>query len=103
MRELKEESSIIANSLNRVGFVKFFMANIIMNVNVYTCYDFDGEASESDEMRPIWVSTDSIPYETMWPDDKFWLPTVLRGKKFLARYTFDDDDETIIDGEMNEQ
>jgi 8-oxo-dGTP pyrophosphatase MutT (NUDIX family) len=102
-RELEEESSIVSNKLNRVGFIKCFMQDMNMNISIYTCYDFSGEAKESDEMKPFWVQTDKINYESMWEDDKLWLPLLLKGKKFIGRYEFDDDDATIIDSETTEQ
>jgi len=102
-RELLEESSVTGEGLKRVGFLKFFMTHIIMNVHVYTCYEFSGECEESDEMKPMWVNVADIDYDKMWSDDRFWLPLVLKGKCVLARYEYESDDETIADGETTEQ
>lgn len=101
-RELEEESGVVAQELERVGFLKFLMCNKIMNVHVYTCYSFLGEGVESEEMRPKWFQTSEIHtmWDKMWPDDRFWLPVVLKGQKFIARYQYDDNDETIIDQEL---
>ena len=79
------------------------MSTKIMNVHVYTCYDFNGEPAESDEMRPKWESTENIDYSSMWPDDSFWLPSIIRGKRIMARYEYESDYETIADGECTEQ
>lgn len=43
-------------------------------------------------MKPQWFEIDKIPFESMWPDDPFWLPQVLSGKKIQAKFTFGDKD-----------
>lgn len=35
--------------------------------------------------------TDNIPYDKMFPDDKYWLPLILEGKKIRAYFEFDKD------------
>ncbi len=45
-----------------------------------------GEPIETDEMRPVWVSLDAIPFEKCWPDDRLWLPRVLKGEFVLYRF-----------------
>jgi hypothetical protein len=107
-----EESSIHATELTRVGFLVFNMmdTNKLMKVlpccyshfttstldhtvqvHVYETWNFSGDPTESDEMRPQWFSEDQIPLSQMWPDDEHWLPLLLQGKKFLGRSlsTFD--------------
>jgi 8-oxo-dGTP diphosphatase / 2-hydroxy-dATP diphosphatase len=104
VRELQEESGLDAKSLTRVGFLNFVMHDKIMKVHVYTCVEFEGEFVESDEMRPKWMSTNDIDYSKMWPDDKFWVPNYcLKGKRFIGRFDYDDDDETIIEHNLCEQ
>jgi len=79
------------------------MQDKLMNVHVYVCYHFDGEGRESDEMRPKWYKVCELDYGGMWPDDKYWLPVVLEGKRFLARFEYDDDGETILDQQVSIQ
>lgn len=102
IRELKEESELVARSVTRVGFLKFNMHNKVMNVHAYTSTDWSGEAVETDEMKPNWVSCDALPLNQMWPDDKHWLPLVMAGKKVLARFDYDSDEETILEHEVRE-
>ena len=77
------------------------MQDKLMNVHVYMCYHFEGEGNESDEMRPKWHKACELDYDTMWPDDRFWLPIVLQGKRFLGRFEYGDDDNTIIDKQVS--
>ena len=40
------------------------------------------------EMKPQWFSFEDIPYKTMWPDDEYWYPYLLSGKRFNAYFKF---------------
>ena len=61
-------------------------------VHVYLAYEWTGEPTESEEMKPKWFTLESIPYQSMWPDDKHWLPLVLKGKKVKAKFVFREGD-----------
>ena len=103
-RELHEESSLIANTLQRVGYLVFNMKESakLMKVHVYRTDDFSGSPMESEEMKPKWYSVDNIPYDGMWPDDKYWIPYMLDGKTLIGRFDYEDDD-TISDYTVKEQ
>ena len=53
---------------------------------MFRASNFNGEVSESEEMRPAWFSIDQIPFENMWSDDQYWMPMLLAGKRFKAKY-----------------
>eukprot|EP01039_Chlorochromonas_danica_P006145 gene6145-6767_t len=104
-RELEEECGLVAEALRRVGFLSFKMeeSRKIMAVHVYECWHFhEGEAVETEEMRPQWYNEKEIPFDAMWPDDRFWLPLLLAGKSFLGRFVYEDD-ETISEHSIKEQ
>lgn len=42
-----------------------------------------------------------IPYDKMWPDDCFWLPLVLAGSDFEAKFNLLDKD-TILEHKVTE-
>ena len=43
-------------------------------------------------MKPEWFAVKDIPYDVMWPDDRFWLPIVLEGKKVKGTIEFGEGD-----------
>jgi 8-oxo-dGTP diphosphatase / 2-hydroxy-dATP diphosphatase len=104
VRELQEECSITANNMTRKGYIVFKMIelNKILRVHVFESWDFSGEAIETEEMRPMWYKESEVPFDGMWPDDKFWLPLVLEGKSILARFVFEDE-ETILEHDVKVQ
>ena len=58
--------------------------------HLYIIYEWNGEISESDEMKPEWFDINNIPYDNMFPDDKYWLPLILENKKIKAYFNFDE-------------
>ncbi len=94
-REAHEEIGVVLEHLEKVAELTFiFPSNQGLNqyVHVYTCQEWKGEPSESEEMRPAWYAVDTIPFAEMWPDDIFWLPQVLDGKRVRGSFTFGEGD-----------
>ena len=103
-RELKEEAGITARDLKKRGMLHFSFADNStgpLEVHVFTANSFAGDPKESDEMNPQWFSHANIPYNTMWPDDKHWLPKVLAGKNVKGVFHFKDAD-TILKMDIRE-
>lgn len=96
-RELREEIGVSAKDLKKAGIIDFeFQGNPeILKVHLFRATDFDGKPRESEEMRPQWFSVGEIPFEDMWPDDKYWFPLFLAGKKFKGRFLFDGFDKIV--------
>ena len=105
-RELLEESGIIAEDMVQTGYIVFDMveSNKLMRVFVFVCTKYQSEPIETDEMTPFWFNENELPFDLMWPDDKHWLPIMLKesllGKKLSARFEYEDDD-TITDFTVN--
>lgn len=93
IRETQEEIGVTPLIFEKVGDIRFdeyFKGKpTLMHVHVYTCTQWDGEPTESEEMRPQWFKLDKIPYKAMWSDDPYWLPSVLEGKKISADFKLD--------------
>ena len=92
VRECHEELDIRVSKLEYCGEHRFqFVDGYSIHVWVYRTRDFEGVPTESREASPLWTRMDRIPYEKMWEDDKYWLPMVIRGERFQARWIFDGD------------
>lgn len=102
-RETEEEIGVKASDLQKVAVINFYFPdsfkdkNWDQQVHIFFCKDWQGEPVESEEMRPAWFAPQDLPYAQMWPDDTFWLPLVLQGKKLLADFFFADDGKVIKD------
>ena len=94
IRESKEEIGVTPTKYEKVGdisFDEFFKGEpTIMHVHIFMASQWQGEPIESEEMAPKWFNIDDIPYDAMWPDDIYWLPQVLDGKKVSAQFKLDE-------------
>ncbi len=100
VRECQEELHITPRDLRYCGQNLFqFTDGYSIHVWVYKTDRFDGMPTETDEAVPEWFDLDAIPYDRMWEDDHIWLPKVLAGQMFIARWLFDGD--RMLDYEMD--
>ena len=92
VRECREELHIEVSNLEYCGEHKFqFTDGYSIHVWVYRTRDFTGVPTETEEAEPLWTPIDNIPFDLMWEDDRHWLPMLIRGEKFQARWIFDGD------------
>ena len=99
VREIEEESRIKASKLEKMGIINFEFKKTpgdILEVHFFHILDYKGEAIETEEMRPRWFDIEKLPYNKMWPDDRYWMPIFLRGEKFKGRIYFKDQN-TILE------
>jgi mutator protein MutT len=92
IRECQEEIGVTPTNLKKVGELHFFdLPHVEHYCHVYVAETWEGEPAETEEMRPEWFDTDKIPYDSMWPDDIYWLPIMLEGKLFKGKIILDED------------
>jgi len=95
IRETQEEILVTPTKYEKVGLIEFdeyYKGNKEKVVfHLFMVYDWDGNPSETEEMNPKWFNINEIPYNQMFPDDKYWLPLVLEGKKIQAYFEFDEE------------
>lgn len=91
-REVQEEAGIVVDNLDFAGQLTFFYATPEpIEVHVFRAKNFSGEPTESEEMRPQWFSIDALPFDEMWPDDRYWFPLFEKHKLFRGTFTFGSD------------
>lgn len=97
-RETLEECSITITDMEEVGVHEFEFEKergTILEVHVFRIMGFTGTPTETEEMRPEWYPVDAIPYDEMWPDDRYWIPIFLAGKKFRTKFLFGEGDSVL--------
>jgi 8-oxo-dGTP diphosphatase / 2-hydroxy-dATP diphosphatase len=97
-RETKEECGVGVTAMEEVGVHEFEFERergTILEVHVFRVDTFTGEPRETEEMRPQWFPIDVIPFDSMWPDDRYWVPLFLDGKKFRTRFLFGEGDTVL--------
>ncbi|KAG6455684.1 7,8-dihydro-8-oxoguanine triphosphatase [Manduca sexta] len=92
VRELKEECclSVKTADLRNIGHLEFTFEDdpVMMDVRVFSTNMYEGVPKETEEMCPKWFDLDRIPFDDMWPDDKFWFPYMLKNKLFYAKFHY---------------
>lgn len=99
-RELEEEAGLRVRpgDLQPVARLTFFFPACPewdQVVHVYLAARWQGTPAESAEMAPRWFAADDLPFAQTWQDDPHWLPRVLAGERVRARFTFQEDNETV--------
>lgn len=111
-REVFEECSIRINKLNLRAKLYFIFENSLKpNIEgfVFISDDFHGNPKESDEMKPQWFTIpdimnpntilyllQTIPFNSMWEDDIFWLPFFLYDNSIEGIFIFDDNNHLLF-------
>jgi mutator protein MutT len=98
IREIKEETNIKINNFEKVGEIEFvFTENNDSNnyTHVYLCKEWEGKPKDGGEGELRWYKFNEIPLDKMWDDDKYWLPSVLKGEKVHMRFFFDEYSKVI--------
>jgi 8-oxo-dGTP diphosphatase len=91
-RECEEELGIRVRALECLGEHRFqFVDGYSIHCWVFRTSEYEGVAAETSEATPMWTPVNEIPYAQMWEDDRIWLPLVIAGQPFSARWVFDDD------------
>ncbi len=101
-RETREEIGVTIDNLKHVATFEFYYPHNPkwgQEVFVYLVREWEGEPQESEEMAPQWFKHNQIPFDKMWPDDKYWLPLILEGKKLKGKFLFGEN-EDILDYEL---
>ncbi len=99
-REVWEETGLRVHEADlhyaaHLNFVFPFKPEWSQVVHVFVAHRWEGQARESREIVPRWFAVEEIPYEQMWDDCHYWLPTVLDGKRLRARFEFNADNDTV--------
>lgn len=102
IREVKEEINVTPTDLEKMAVVTFLFPdkpNWNQEVHVFRTFSWINQPTESDEIIPKWFKLNEVPYNLMWDDNKYWLPSILEGKKLRGYFLFKD--LKVISSEIN--
>lgn len=99
-REIFEEAGLQVEETALQQFAKiqfYFESEPVFECHVFIARQWEGEAKESEEMRPQWHFIDKLPFDEMWAADCQWMPLILSGKKIEAVINFNSDGSLVKD------
>lgn len=90
IREVKEELCIDVVDPIKMGELFFDMDSMPnIHCHVFTSSAYEGVPTATEEAIPLWSKVSEIPFHKMWEDDQYWLPDMIRGRKFIAKFIFE--------------
>jgi 8-oxo-dGTP diphosphatase len=99
-REVLEETGIAIRSLERVGSLSFYFGHgksrPDWTAEVFISSDFHGTRKASAEGELRWFKSSEFPYDSMWEDDRYWIPLMIRGEKFHGAFEFTEDSKKLV-------
>ena len=103
IREVKEETGLTVLDPLLKGEIDFYFGNKPKPdwiTYIFLVTKFTGEMKPNEEGELKWFSIEEIPYRQMWPDDVYWLPEIMDGKKVKGTFWFDAVGENILKYEI---
>lgn len=93
-RECLEECNVKVKRFEERGVLVFhYIDDPEMEVHYFEMLEYEGEPKESEEMEVKWFDLNKIPYDKMFPNDRYWLPMFLKKEFFKGEFWFDKDYE----------
>jgi 8-oxo-dGTP pyrophosphatase MutT (NUDIX family) len=103
-REVLEETGLRVSELFDHGTLSFVMdggKNYYMDAQVFSTRKAEGRARSSPEGPVRWYPLNRLPHDEMWEDDLYWLPLMLRGVRFDAKFVYDKANRHVTDFEIS--
>jgi 8-oxo-dGTP pyrophosphatase MutT (NUDIX family) len=98
-REFLEEIGITVVKAKEIRKLRFIYPHKApdtdwnQDVVVYLITSWEGDPIETQSTKPAWFDISNIPWESMWEDNKHWLPKVLSGQKVDAIFLFNENNK----------
>ena len=90
IREVNEESGLIAKSIKMKGFITFPLFDGMEDwyVFLFVIDDYDGELIDSSEGNLKWIPNNKLTEIKLWEGDKFFIPWLFEEKFFSAKFIY---------------
>lgn len=99
IREVREESGLAIRDIRERGIIYFYVGSEkkpSIKMYLFSATKFTGMLTEGEEGKLRWFYLDSIPYDGMWDDDRFWWPVFLNGISFRGDFFLDKTMKRVI-------
>ncbi|MYC12178.1 MAG: 8-oxo-dGTP diphosphatase [Gemmatimonadetes bacterium] len=105
VREMREETGVVMSVQDLVdaGHLTFYFPTRpkwSLTTRIFIGRRWQGEPTETGEIRPVWFEIDHLPFDAMWDDATYWYPYVLAHKRVRAIFTFSTDCKTVATSEI---
>lgn len=101
VREAFEETRLTIAAPKHLGVVYFYKHGMREDPDwigeVFLSDNFNGRPESGREGVVKWFSVDSLPFEEMWEDDRYWWTLALAGESFEGWFYYSGDFEKLID------
>lgn len=101
VRETFEETGLTIIAPKHLGVVNFYKHGKREDPDwtgeVFLSNGFKGEPKSGREGIVKWFSVDSLPFEQMWEDDRYWWKLALAGESFEGWFYYSGDFEKLVD------
>lgn len=102
-REVREETGLRVRNLFYHGVINFFMGGgrkLDIGVHLFSTRRFQGKMTSTDEGEVRWFGVAEIPFAEMWDDDRYWIQLMLAGRRFNAKFYYDQANRKVIEYEI---
>ena len=77
LREVKEESNLLATDYQKVGIINFYNTNYHEQMHLYRIDKYDGTLKGNSEGILEWININDIFSLNLWEGDKVFLPRLI--------------------------
>ncbi len=105
IREVAEETTLVIRETTLHGTVRLVFNGSReqqLLVHIFSTSTFSGRPRGA-EGTLRWYSKEQLPFDRMWPDQRYWLPLVLAGGRLNALSHFDEAGSILQASELHLQ
>jgi len=103
-REVLEETGLRVSDLFYHGTLEFMMdgkRTVHLRGHLFSTRKASGRLRSTEEGPVKWVSLAELPWGEMWEDDLYWMPLMLLGTRFDARFAYDKANRHVVEFSMS--
>lgn len=87
IRETREEVGLSVWNLYKFAELFFILNDEPYSyVHVFKTSTYSGTIRETDEAVPLWFKYSTLPLDSMWPTDAYWVPYLRDGECIFGRF-----------------